>query len=353
MPDDPRILLIRTSALGDVVHCLPVLTALRRRCPEARIGWVVEEAMAPVLEDHPDLDELVVVGLRPWRKNPWASRRDMLATWRRMRDFRPDVALDLMGNHKGGALAWLSGAPRRLGLAPAFRREAGSGLYVNETVEPTGPHAVDRALSVARPLGISAEEADFGGDKLFPAVPDLPAEALPSGPFAVVQPGAGWGNKIYPPARWGRVARGLADEPGLPTVVPIAPGEEGLAREVAEASDGAARTVPAFGLAALAALLRQARLVLGGDTGPTHLAHALGTPTLCVLGPTDPERHGLHGAPDRSLAVRLPCSFCYKRFDATKACLLSLPPERILDAARRLFDACTRASTLTDFPSHC
>lgn len=348
-----RILLIRTSALGDVVHCLPVLTALRRRFPDARLGWVVEEAMAPVLEGHPDLDERIVVRLRPWRKSLWSSRREMLAAWRRIRGFRPDVALDLMGNHKGGALTRLSGAPRRLGLAPAYRREAASGLYVNETVEPAGPHAVDRALAVAEPLGISPEEADFGGDKLFPDAPEIPPELLPSGPFVVVQPGAGWGNKVYPPAWWGRIAQALGSDPGLPTRVAVAPGEEDLAHEVVAASEGAARPVPASGLAHLAALLRRARLVLGGDTGPTHLAHALGTPTLCVLGPTDPRRHGLYRAPGQSLAVRLPCSFCYKRYDETKACLLSISPHRVTAEARALLGRCTQASALTPIPGRC
>lgn len=351
-----RILLIRTSALGDVVHCLPVLTALRRRFPEAHLGWVVEEAMAPVLEGHPDLDERIVVRLRPWRKNLWTSRREMRDALYRLRSFEADVALELMGNHKGGLLARLSGASRRIGLAAAHRREAGTGLYVNETVEPTGPHAVDRALAVARPLGLSPEAPDFGGEKLFPGATELPPEllrALPSGPFVVVQPGAGWGNKVYPPDRWGRIAQALAEDPGLPTRVATAPGEEALAREVEAASEGTARAVPAFGLAALAGLLRRATLVLGGDTGPTHLAHALGTPTLCVLGPTDPARHGLYGAPERSLAVRLPCSFCYKRFDETKACLLSLPPERIVGAARRILDRCTKGSALTPLAGRC
>lgn len=343
-----RILLIRTSALGDVVHCLPVLTALRRTFPDARLGWVVEGAMAPVLADHPDLDERIVVRLRPWRKNLWANRREMWAAGRRLRAFRADVALDLMGNHKGGALAWLSRAPRRIGLSGRHRREASSRIYVNETVEPHGPHAVDRALAVARPLGISVDDADFGGDRVFSRAPEPDPDVVPGEPFAVVQPGAGWGNKVYPPERWGRVARDLADDPGLPTLVPIAPGEEHLARAVEAASEGAARAVPATGLDALAALLRRARLVLGGDTGPTHLAHALGAPTLCVLGPTDPARHGLYGAPDRSLALRLPCSYCYKRYDETKACLWALSPERILAAARRLLnesvDGCTEGS---------
>lgn len=340
MPDLSRILLIRTSALGDVVHCLPVLTALRRRFPEARIGWVVEEPMAPVLTGHPHLDELFVVRFRAWRRRLLhaRTRREILALRVALRRFAPQAALDLMGNHKAGLVARWSGAPRRLGLERSQRREPSSALWINETVTTAGVHAVDRALSLAQALDTPEHEpADFGGDLLFPDVPG-------SGPRGeespvLIQPGAGWGNKTYPPERWGRVATALRRATGLEVAVAVAPGEEELTRRVVEASDGAANAIPAFDLPALASILRQARLVLGGDTGPTHLAHALGTPVLCVMGPTDPTRHGPYGAPERALSVRLPCSFCYKRFDEAKACLLSIRPEQVVERALRLLEA--------------
>lgn len=351
MPDLSRILLIRTSALGDVVHCLPVLTALRRRFPEARIGWVVEEAMAPVVAGHPYLDELFVVRFRPWRRRllDARTRREVVALRRRLRRFAPRVALDLMGNHKAGFVARLSGAPRRLGLERAQRREPSSALWINEPVTTPGVHAVDRALSLARALGVPADEpADFGGELLFrdasasdPAARDRAPnrDRAMDEPPVLIQPGAGWANKTYPPEWWGRVAAGLRRATGFGVQVAVAPGEEELTRRVVEASDGTAAAVPALDLATLASRLRRARLVLGGDTGPTHLAHALGTPVLCLMGPTDPERHGPYGAPDRALSVRLPCSFCYKRFDDAKACLLSIPPRRVVEHALRLLGA--------------
>ncbi|HEX2224488.1 MAG TPA: glycosyltransferase family 9 protein, partial [Thermoanaerobaculia bacterium] len=112
-----------------------------------------------------------------------------------------------------------------------------------------------------------------------------------------------------------------------------------LAAGVEAASGGAARTVPAGDLPALASLLRRASLVMGGDSGPTHLAHALGTSALMVMGPTDPERHGPYGAPERAVWKLLPCSFCYERFQETKACLLDLPPDRVADRALTLLAA--------------
>ena len=335
-----NILLIRTSALGDVVHCLPVLTALRRHLPEAKIGWVVEEAMAPVLAGHPDLDEVLTVRLRPWRKRPFAAdtRREIGAFRDALDRFAPDVTLDLMGNHKAGFLSALTLCDRRIGPARPWRREPSSSFWISEPVEPRGVHAVDRALSLLDALGLPRELADFGGDKIFRAGPELG----PPEPFVLLHPGAGWASKRYPPERWGEAARLLRERTGLPTWVPVARGEEELAAGVEAAGGGAVRTMPAADLPTLAALLRRARLVMGSDSGPTHLAHALGTPVLMLMGPTDPARHGPYGAPERALWKTLPCSFCYRRFDETKACLLEIPPDMVAERAR-----------LTLFPGGC
>lgn len=327
-----NILLIRTSALGDVVHCLPVLTALRRHLPGAKIGWIVEGAMAPVLEGHPDLDALLTVRLRAWRKKPFsAETRQELGAFRDALDrFAPDVTLDLMGNHKAGFLSALTLCDRRIGPAREHRREPSSSFWISEPVIPRGTHAVDRALSLLDAIGIPSEPADFGGDKIFREEPDGLGDPEP---FVLVHPGAGWASKRYPPERWGEVARRLRESTGIPTRVPVARGEEDLAAGVVAASGGAARAVPAGDLPTLAALLRRARLVMGGDSGPTHLAHALGTPVLMLMGPTDPARHGPYGAPERAMWKRLPCSFCYRRFDETKACLLEIPPDRVAERA--------------------
>lgn len=328
-----NILLIRTSALGDVVHSLPVLTALRRHFPQAKIGWVVEGAMAPILAGHPDLDEMLVVRLRAWRKRPFSTETlRQVAAFRDALDcFAPDVTLDLMGNHKAGFLSALTLCDRRIG--PAQRREPSSAFWISEPVEVHGTHAVDRALSLLDALGIPPEPADFGGSKIFREEPSN----LPEPPFLLIQAGAGWSNKRYPPERWGEVARRLRETTGLPTLVPVAPGEEGLAAEIEANSGGAVRTMPAD-LPTLAALLRRARLVMGGDSGPTHLAHALGTPVLMLMGPTDPARHGPYGAPERALWKLLPCSFCYRRFDETKACLLDIPADLVAGKASELLN---------------
>lgn len=333
-----RILIVRTSALGDVVHCLPVLTALRRHYPEAHIGWVVEAAMAPVLAGHPDLNEVLAVRLRQWRRQPWRAevRRQITSAMARLRRFKADLVLDLMGNHKAGVLAWLSGCGQRLGPARPFRREPSSALWINRGTAISGDHAVDRALAVLGGLNLPPEAPSFDPEKLFRA-PAPQAEQLLAGhpePFALIAPGAGWGNKQYPAPWWGAVARALREHAGIASWVPAGPGEEALAATVAASSDGAARDLGVVDLPTLAALMRQARLVLGGDSGPLHMAHALGASVLCLMGPTDPHRHGPYGAPERALWTELPCSFCYRRLPATKGCLLSLAPRQV--AARAL-----------------
>jgi heptosyltransferase-1 len=320
-----RVLIVRTSALGDVVHALPVLTALRRQLPEARIGWVVEEGMAPVLGGHPDLDELIVVRLRQWRKVSRRGTAELGGFLSELRRFSADVALDLMGNHKAGVISRLSGARTRIGFARPHRREPSSAIFINRPVVPRGVHAVDRMLSLLDALGLPPEPADFGPEKLFREEPALEI----TGPFALLHPGAGWANKRYPPAWWGKATRLLQVETGLPTWVAAARGEEELAAEVEAASEGAARVMPAPDLPTLAALIRRARLMLGGDTGPSHLARALGTPLVMVMGPTDPERHGPYGDPQGAVYKRLPCSFCYQRLPETKACLFEVPPRQV------------------------
>jgi heptosyltransferase-1 len=171
----PRaILLLRTSALGDVVHSLPVAAALRAAFSEARIAWVVEEPFAPLVASHPAVDEAIPIALRRWRRAPLAAttRREVGAFVRRLRGFGADVALDLMGNHKGGILALVSGAPVRAGAGRRHRREPSSALWLNRHVAPQGDHAVDRTLSLVRLLGVDPGPPELGGPALLRASPD-------------------------------------------------------------------------------------------------------------------------------------------------------------------------------------
>jgi heptosyltransferase-1 len=332
----PRILVVKTSALGDVVHALPTFEALATALPEAVLGWVVEEPFAPLLAGLPRLETIVAVRLRRWRKNllDREVRRELVRFVQDVRRFRPDVALDLMGNHKAGVLARLSGARWRVGPRRQDRREPSSSVWINRPVQTVPGHAVDEMGSLLAGLGVVAPRLVYRPEHVGPA--DVPAPDLPA-PYLLVQPGAGWGSKQYPPERWGRVVAELGRRhPELAIGVLAGPGEGELARRVAAAAGEQARVVVPRGMEGLIGVLRPARLVLGGDTGPVHLAHALGRPVLALHGPTDPERHGPWRAAEQTLWKKLPCSFCYRRFEATKACLLEIAPTAVADRAAEL-----------------
>jgi heptosyltransferase-1 len=326
-----RILLVRTSALGDVVHALPVLAALRRHLPEARLGWVVDETFAPLLEGHALLDDVLAVPLRRWRRPGGGRARELARFLAVLRRFRADVALDLMGSHKGALLARLSGASRRIGAGRSDRREPSSALWLNLPRPLPAGHAVDRGLALLEALGLPREDADFA-----PAALACGRDRTVPGRPVFLHPGAAWGNKRYPPALWARVAAQLAERLGEPVLVGAAPGEEALADAVVAGGGGAARRHDAPDLAALAGAVRGARLVLAGDTGAAHLARAFAVPVLALHGPTDPARHGPYGEPGAALYRRLPCSFCHRRMAESKPCLLGLDPRAVARRALEL-----------------
>jgi len=290
---NPRILIARLSAIGDAIHTMPLLCALRRQLPQALLAWVVEERAATLLRGHEALDELIRLP-RGWLKSPrtvWRLRR-------RLRALQPDVALDPQGLTKSALVARLSGAGCRIGFGDEKGRELSRWLYT-EWVSTPARHVVDSYLALLEPLGIDPRPVEF-------RVPENEADAataagivrhagLEEG-FAVINPGAGWPSRVWPAVRHGRVADYLGRHKGLPSVVVWAGGEErSMAEQIAAGSGGHARLAPATTLTELAALLRLARLFIGSDTGPLHLAAAVGTPCISLHGPTWAERSGPYG----------------------------------------------------------
>jgi heptosyltransferase-1 len=236
-----------------------------------------------------------------------------------------------MGNHKAGAISALSFSDRRLGFASPDRRERSSAIWISEAVAARGEHAADRMLSVLDGLGLPAEPADFAGHLLA----ERPCEPVDGDKrFILLHPATGWANKDYPADRWAAVAGQIAS-PEVKILVAPGPGEQECARQIATLAPGAVETLDPPSLPELVFLQRRASLVIGGDTGPIHLAHALGTPVLCVMGPTDPLRNGPYDAAESVVTHPLPCSFCHKKLDGPRACLLEIDPaivaDRVLD----------------------
>lgn len=309
-----KALVVRPSSIGDVVHALPVLAALGQAGWSA--GWIVEPPARPLLEGGP-VDPLV--GVPPRRAFSWRGARQALAA---LRAASFDVALDLSGLWKSAAWARLSGARRVVGYARIARREPASALLLHEGVpKPEGvSHVIDLNLALLSSLGIDAV-----GLREFPLPPLASAEAavaawLDPGPegVAVLNPGGGWRSKLWPPERFGALAR-LLSRRGIASVVTWGPGEEWLAQRVVASAEGAARQAPETTLLEMAALARRARVLVAADTGPLHLACAVGAPVVGLYGPTDPARNGPFAQRDRVVRQVPPCAPCHSRSCAIHA----------------------------------
>ncbi len=289
----PRILIVRLSAIGDIVHGMPVACALRERFPDAMLAWAVEEWGATLLRGHQALDELITLP-RGWLKSPrtvWQLRR-------RLHAMKFDVAIEAQGLSKSAILAWLSGARCRIGFSGYWGREMSRWLN-NHLVEITVEHVIDRNLQLLRPLGIESPAVRF-------QVPEHPPDrvsaqeiihraGLEEG-FAMINSGAGWPSKLWPVERYAAVTSYLGGKRGLPTLVVWGNQKEHTAAEqIAAGSHGHAQPAPPTTLMELAALARRARLFIGSDTGPLHLAAAVGTPCVGLYGPWPARRHGPYG----------------------------------------------------------
>jgi len=290
----PRsIVIIKLSAIGDVLHGVPVAVALRRAFPEARIGWVVEGAAADVLAGHPAVDHCFRLPRR-WLTSPAA----VLGLRRELRGFGADVALDLQGLLKSGVATWLTGARRRIGFAPPVARER-SWLASTQRVAPQATHVVERNCELLGPLGITVPTPAFDMPR-WPVshlrMEQYVASLRLAAPPVILNPGAGWASKRWPPERFAAVARALhrrRNETSL--VVWGGAAEREAAERIAADSFGAAIMAPPTTLQDLGELCRQARLVISGDTGPLHLAAAVGTPCVGLFGPVPAERNGPYG----------------------------------------------------------
>ncbi len=326
----PRVLISRLSHIGDCILAIPILNAIRYHYPEAFIAWVVERPSAPLLAGHESLDELIVVK-RGWFKSPktaWRLRR-------RLRKLRFDIALDPQGLTKSALVNWLARVPTRIGFAGEEGRELSPWLN-NRLVQRTNPHVVDRGLELLRPMGIEEPEVRY----LLPI--DAVAEAVANklagrdelcDGFAVINPGAGWQSRLWPPERYGQVAQYLRAEHTLHSVVAWYGDEERvMAEQIVAASDGAALLAPPTDLLSLAAVLKQARMYVGSDTGPLHLAVAVGTQCVSLHGPTQVSHSGPHGPGHRALQEVYLEGSCRERRRADNATMKAISIQAVCQA---------------------
>ncbi len=341
-----RLLVVRLSAMGDIIHTLPAVAALREAFPHATLGWLVEERWAELLctlryprsgqrsPQRPLVDRVHVVNTAAWRRsllsfNTW---QQMAVSLSELRGLGYQTAVDFQGAVRTALLARWSGASVVYGDVQP--RENAASMWYTRQVMTAGVHVVQQALALAEAViqrSVPASKVDFPVDT--DAESRITALAGEARDFAILNPGAGWGAKQWPAARYGLVASELAKD-GMRSLINYGPGEEELAEAVESSSAGAAQKI-SCSISELIALTRRARLFIGGDTGPMHLAAALQIPVVAIFGPTNPARNGPFGT--SSIVLRSASSLTsHARHREPEKGILEILPDEVISAARKL-----------------
>jgi len=326
--------------MGDILHSMPAVTALRQAHPEWVIGWAIEPQWRGLFqangceaasEGMPLVDQLHIVPAKRWARSPLnpATLGDIRRVRRELRAMRYEIAVDMQGAVRSALVARWARASRVVGEARP--REAPARWFFDQRIETRGIHVIEQSVEVAD--GIFGEDLPL----TMPLLPrDAAAEAMAAElpqPFVLLSPGAGWGAKRWPGKRYGAVAKCIAAA-GYTVVINSGPGEERLGEDIVAASGGAARLL-ALEMTELIAVSRRASLAIAGDTGPLHLACALGIPVVGIFGPTDPGRNGPFHCVNRVL--RHPESVRdHARREEPEAGLLTITPEAVTAAALEL-----------------
>jgi lipopolysaccharide heptosyltransferase I len=332
---EERFLVVRLTALGDILHTVPAVAALRAAHRNARIDWVVERKWAPVLEGSPALNEVIPFD----RRSLWGA----VECVQRLRENRYTCAIDFQGLYKSSVLAGLSGAPRRIGFERRWAREEGAAMFYTEHVIPAGRHVAELNYSLAVQAGASRTAAPEyplrvpagGAASVRARLHDLGI----TGEYMVVGPGGSWGAKLWPAERYGELSRELAKRSDVRIVVIHGPGEKLSAEEVVRAAAPARPTILATTLEELMGLLAHARCLIAADSGPLHLAAALGTPVVGLYGPTDPARNGPFVPGAIVVHKARPEEISYKRRAEYSAAMLRISVDDVLAAADPLLKA--------------
>ena len=331
------VLIVRLGALGDLVHALPAVAAIRAAWPEARIDWLVDGRYAELLELVPVVDRTIIIGAR--------AGPSPLRVIRALRRARYDLAIDFQGLLKSAALARFAGARETAGFIPGQLREPLAGVFYTRRVpaDDSG-HVVRKNLSLVEALGVGVREITSPLKTTASPVPGQVRRLLEigaGGRFAVINPGAGWPNKQWPAGRYGAIAAHLRARHGMPSIVTWGPREQALAGEVAASSDGAAKAAPSTSIADMVELARAAAIFIAGDTGPMQLAAAVDTPVVGIFGPTSPLRNGSWKAADTWVSRFDDCECHHKRRCRRETpCINTITIEQVADAVdRRLGEA--------------
>jgi len=330
---DPRnVLIIKPSALGDVVHTLPVLNLLRRHWPSAQISWLIDSRFAGLLQGHPQLDQIITFDrnrfARSWH-NPVAAI-ELFRFLKNLGERNFDLVIDLQGLMRSGWLTAFTEAPVRVGFSNA--REFAHLFYTHHVpVDSMEQHAIERYLSVTQAIGCGREPVEFNfvTDEADAQHVDQLINGV--GHYAVLLPGTNWPTKRWPVESFAALIDPLREGFGLTSVIAGGPD----VGEIASRIPAPINVVGKTNLRQLVAMLSRADLVIANDSGPMHIASALGKPLVTMFGPTNPIRTGPYGRLDSVVRVDIPCSPCYSRRCSHTSCMKWLGVQDVLDEAQR------------------
>jgi heptosyltransferase-1 len=325
-------LIIRLGSLGDVIHGIPTAAALRSHFPQARLDWIVDPRYVELLGLVDGIDRCI-----PFDPRDLARGVGAWSVIGKLRRTRYDVVIDLQGLLKSAVLARLVGARRTVGFPAAHLREPQARFFYTETPDPgAATHVIHKGLGLLRAFDVTTTAVRFPLRVPQTAIATRIAGQFGGGGYALLNPGAAWPNKRWPPARFGAVAAAILREHGLRSVVMWGPGEQPLAAAVVAASAGAAEAAPPTTIADIVALAHGARVMVSGDTGPLHIGGAVGTPLVALFGPTLPERNGPWAPSDVTVSRVAGCSCVYER-RCTKAtpCIDDITVDEVVRAVRQ------------------
>ncbi|MCB1154096.1 glycosyltransferase family 9 protein [bacterium] len=342
----PSILIVKLGAVGDCVHTLYALRALREHYPDARIGWVVETKTSAVVDGHPDLDEVIVFPRKQIsmsiKAGQWSEARRRLAAFRReLRAKKYDVAIDFQNLFKSGLVTWFSGATTRIGFRKI--REA-NFLFTNQRIDASNvSHAIEKYFALLAPLGVRGIPGGVGmkirdEDKVV-ADEYFKAHSLAGVPVVAVNPGASWVNKMLPAAEYARAIDRLQDA-GAKCVLIWGPGEESLVVDVTNDCETEPLVAPATNLKELSYFLSRCAAYLGNDSGPMHMAAMAGCAVVVPFGPSDPRRVGPWSDKGAPVTIDLPCRPCWRKtcFQPRRYCLEDISGELLAENVSKLLE---------------
>ena len=337
-----NILVVKLSAIGDVIHALPVAYAIKETFPEAKVTWVVEPPAYDLLTNNPYIDEIILFEKKKF-KSMGGFLKHIGPFKRRLQQKKYDVVLDLQGLFKSAAIAWLSQAPLRLGCADM--REGSDRISRPVAGAHAKGHIVERYLDVVRELGckvkevvfpieVTEREADVAVRLMTQAGADI------NNRYVVLAPGANWPNKRWPAKYFAQLVDWLYNKNIIPVLIGGGVVDERLAAEIeAAAQIPPVSLVGKTTLKQLAYVLQRSALVVGGDTGPVHLAAGMKLPTIMLMGPTDANRNGPYGQLENALEVSCDCRYCWKRqcrFD--RDCLEQISPQLVMERIQKVLE---------------